>query len=151
MPACLSRRNAPAVLGQQRVLASAGKEIPQPARPAPPFAAHHTCCAAVVRRLRLTLYCRFHRSSANLPVSMCLYGNLKSVCVRNGTSYTYTYRFSILCMYVHMCMYCMYVYVSEIHNILDTCTYIQIHTIHTHTYFNFEKSRYIHIHTYTYT
>jgi hypothetical protein len=73
-------------------------------------------------------------SSANLPVSMCLYGNLKSVCVRNGTSYTYTYRFFILCMYVHMCMYCMYVYVSEIHNILDTCTYIQIHTIHTHTY-----------------
>ena len=89
-------------------------------------------------------------TSANLPVSMCLYGNLKSVCVRNGTSYTYTYRFSILCMYVHMCMYCMYVYVSEIHNILDTCTYIQIHTIHTHTYFNFETSRYIHIHTYTY-
>ena len=82
-------------------------------------------------------------------IPKCIY--VLHVCrgkIHTHTESAYVCIFLPPCAYVSMCMYCMYVYVSQNTVFADTHRYIQIHTIHTiHAHTCKMK---IHSHTFTY-
>ena len=69
--------------------------------------------------------------------------HVSGVEIQSHTSCAYVCISNPPSAYVHMCMYCLYLYVSVFASVSYTIIFILIHTIHTHTYNIHTKQTYI--------